>query len=83
MTKYTLHYLYRGWDEELSSNNIDELICKARELIKKNTGKPLIITNDKNEIARELTPRLHSFNESKYSNDFKDYKESMEELKEW
>lgn len=79
---YTLHYLYRGWDEELSSDNLDELICKARELIIKNTGKPLIITNDKKEIVRELTPRLHSFNEPKYSKDFKDYKESMKELDE-
>ena len=80
LKKYTLHYLYRGWDEELSSNNIDELISKARELITKNTGKPLIIINDKNEIVRELTPRLHNFNEPKYSEDFKDYRESMEEL---
>ena len=82
LKKYTLHYLYRGWDEELSSNSIDELISKARELIRKNTGKPLIITNDKNEIVRELTRRLHSFNEPKYSEDFKDYKEGMKELEE-
>ena len=80
LRKYTLHYLYRGWDEELSSNSIDELISEARELIRKNTGKPLIIINDKNEIVRELTPRLHNFNEPKYSEDFKDYKESIEEL---
>ena len=82
LRKYTLHYLYRGWDEELSSNSIDELISEARELIRKNTGKPLIIINDKNEIVRELTPRLHNFNEPKYSEDFKDYKESMEEMEE-
>ena len=80
LRKYTLHYLYRGWDEELSSNSIDELISEARELIRKNTGKPLIIINDKNEIVRELTPRLHNFNEPKYSEDFKDYKESIEEM---
>lgn len=79
---YTLYYLYRGWDEELSSDNLDELVCEARELIRKNTGKPLIITNDKNEIIREFTPRLHSFNEPKYSEDFKDYKGSMKELEE-
>lgn len=78
LKKYTLHYLYHGWDEELSSNSIDELISEARELIRKNTGKPLIIINDKNEIVREFTPRLHSFNEPKYSDDFKNYEESME-----
>lgn len=78
LKKYTLHYLYHGWDEELSSNSIDELISEARELIRKNTGKPLIITNDKNEIVREFTQRLHSFNEPKYSDDFKNYEESME-----
>lgn len=82
LKKYTLHYLYRGWDEELSSNSIAELISEVRELIRKNTGKPLIITNEKNEIVREFTPRLHSFNEPKYSEDFKDYKESMKELEE-
>ena len=79
---YTLHYLYRGWDEELCSDSLDELVCEARELIRKNTGKPLIITNDKNEIIREFAPRLHSFNEPKYSEDFKNYKESMKELEE-
>ena len=78
LKKYTLHYLYHGWDEELSSNSIDELISEARELIRKNTGKPLIIINDKNEIVREFTPRLHSLNEPKYSDDFKNYEESME-----
>lgn len=78
LKKYTLHYLYYGWDEELSSNSIDELISEARELIRNSTGKPLIIINDKNEIVREFTPRLHSFNEPKYSDDFKNYEESME-----
>lgn len=80
--KYTLHYIYRGEDEELSSDNLEEIINTVRELIKNNTGKPLIVKNDKNEIVRELTPRLHEFNEPKYSDDFKSYEESMKEMLE-
>lgn len=81
--KYTLHYLYRGWDEELSSDDLEELTNIVRELIKNNTGKPLIIKNDKNEIVRELTSRLHESNEPKYSDDFKSYEENMREVAEW
>lgn len=81
-TKYTLHYLYRGWDEELTSDSLEEIISTIRELVINNTGKPLIIKNDRDEIVRELTPRLHNFNEARYSDDFKSYEESMKELEE-
>ena len=79
--KYILHFLYFGWEEMVESNNLKELAEKAKDLITKNSGKPLIIKNRKDEIVREYTPRLFNFNEQNYSDDFKTYRESMAEIK--
>lgn len=80
MDEYTLHFLYYGEDEEIKSDNLNELTKQSKEMISKNSGKPLIIKNDKDEIVREYAPRLFNFNEPKYSDDFKSYEKSMEDI---
>lgn len=78
--RYTLHFLYYGWEDVIHSNELNELTNKAKELIILNSGKPFIITNQKDEIVREYTPRIFNFIKPKYSDNFKVYRESMKEI---
>ena len=78
--EYTLYFLYYGYDEEIKSNALNELANQSKEMINKNSGKPLIIKNSRGEIVREYTPRLFNFNEPSYATNFKPYEESMKEI---
>lgn len=56
--RYALCYMHYGWDETKFGNDLDELDRFAKEMIKDNSGKPLIIVNGNDEIVIEYAKRL-------------------------
>lgn len=56
--RYALCYLFRGWNEEIFSNDLDYLDSVAKNMLESNSGKPLIIVNGDDKIVREYAKRL-------------------------
>lgn len=56
--RYVLCYLWYGDDYEKYANDIETLDKYAKEMLEKNSGKPLIIVNGNDEVVKEYTKRL-------------------------
>lgn len=70
--KYKFSYLYHGWDYEVFGNDLDEFDDKAREMIAKNSAKPITVVNTDGEIVREYAERMWNFDGRKLASNFKE-----------